>query len=107
MVRDRDSKAGKSSDVMVKMVNGESHGLFILDVEPKEIDIVLILGPVHMQDLRKVMSIAVRGALTGGDVKKHNEGQRKGDSGQPMRRLCRFLPATTGCVLGLRSSFIA
>jgi hypothetical protein len=66
IVRDRDRKSGESSDVMIKMVNGESRGLFILDVEPKEISIVLILGPVHMQDLRKVMGIAVRGSLMGG-----------------------------------------
>ena len=70
IVRDRDRKTGESSDVMIKLVNGESHGLFILDVEPKEINIVLILGPVHMQDLHKVMGIAVRGALTGGGMKK-------------------------------------
>jgi hypothetical protein len=82
IVRDRDRKTGKSSDVMIKLVNGESHGLFILDVEPKEINIVLILGPVHMQDLHKVMGIAVRGALTGGDVKKHKPANERDDSGK-------------------------
>jgi hypothetical protein len=70
LVRDRDNKTGESSDIMVKLVNGESHGLLILDIEPKEISIVLILGPVHMQDLHKVMDIAVRGALTGRSVGK-------------------------------------
>src|ERR1035438_2808691 len=68
MVRDRDRKTGESSDIMVKLVNGESHGLLILDIEPKEISIVLIMGPVHMQDLHKVMGIAVRGSLTGGSL---------------------------------------
>ena len=71
LLRDRDNKTGESSDVMVKLVNGESHGLFILDVEPKEISIVLILGPVHMQDLHKVMGVAIHGDLgVQGDVDK-------------------------------------
>ncbi|MGP8268839.1 MAG: DUF4252 domain-containing protein [Terracidiphilus sp.] len=63
LARDRDTKTGKSSDVMVKLVNGKSGGLFILDVEPKEISIVLILGPIHMQDLGEVLGAAIPGAL--------------------------------------------
>jgi hypothetical protein len=82
IVRDRDRKTGESSDVMVKLVNGQSRGMFILDVEPKEISIVLILGPVHMQDLHRVMGIAIRGALTGGDVKKHVPANEKDDAGK-------------------------
>jgi hypothetical protein len=70
IVRDHDRKTGESSEVMAKLVNGEPHGLFILDVEPKEISIVLILGPVHMQDLHKVMGVAVHGALKGDGVDK-------------------------------------
>jgi hypothetical protein len=65
LVRDRDNKTGESSDVMVKLINGKAVGLFILDVEPKEINIVLILGPVNMHDLHKVLSVAVGGALMG------------------------------------------
>jgi hypothetical protein len=68
LARDRDRKTGESSDVMVKLVNGQSRGLFILDVEPKEVSIVLILGPVHMQDLHKVLGVATRGALKGTDA---------------------------------------
>jgi hypothetical protein len=81
LVRDRDSKTGESSDVMVKLVNGESHGLFILDVERKEVSIVLILGPVHMQDLRKVMDIAVHGALAGDGIKKDIKVKEKTQAG--------------------------
>ena len=81
MVRDRDRKTGESSDIMVKLVNGESHGLLILDIEPKEISIVLIMGPVHMQDLHKVMGIAVRGSLTGqggmGDISRQKVAQAR------------------------------
>jgi hypothetical protein len=66
---------------MVKLVNGESQGLFVLDVERKEVSIVLILGPVHMQDLRKVMDIAVRGALTRDDMKKGTKVKEKNQAG--------------------------
>jgi len=48
------------------LVNGESHGMFILDVEPKELTIVLILGPIKMEDLSKLKGIGGLSAL--GDV---------------------------------------
>jgi hypothetical protein len=54
--------------VMVKLVNGESNGMFILDVEPKEVSIVLILGTIHMDDLGKLKGISGLDAL--GDVSK-------------------------------------
>ena len=53
---------------MMKIVNGETHGMFILDVEPKELSIVLILGPVKMEDLSKLGGIGGLGML--GDVEK-------------------------------------
>jgi hypothetical protein len=45
------------------------------------VSIVLILGPVHMQDLRKVMDIAVRGALTRDDMKKGTKVKEKNQAG--------------------------
>src|ERR1700679_1491893 len=51
LVKERDKKPGETTDRMVKLVNGETHGMFILDVEPKELTIVLVLGPVRMEDL--------------------------------------------------------
>jgi hypothetical protein len=57
MVHERDRKNNESTDVMVKLVNGESHGMFILDVEPKELTIVLILGPMRMEDLAKLNGV--------------------------------------------------
>jgi hypothetical protein len=51
---------------MVKLVNGETHGMFILSAEPKELTIVLILGPVRMEDLGKLHGLSGLGAL--GDV---------------------------------------
>jgi hypothetical protein len=66
MVRERERKTGETTDVMVKLVNGEAHGMFILEVEPKELTIVLILGPIRMEDLGKLKGMAGLGAL--GDV---------------------------------------
>jgi hypothetical protein len=37
--------------------------MFILSVEPKELTIVLILGPVRMEDLGKLKGIGGLGAL--------------------------------------------
>jgi hypothetical protein len=63
LVRERDRKSGESTDVMVKLVNGESHGMFILTVEPRELTIVLILGPIRMEDLGKLRGIGGLGTL--------------------------------------------
>lgn len=68
IVRERDKRSGESTDVMVKLVNGETHGMFILDVEPKELSIVLILGPVKMEDLSRLGGIGGLGML--GDIQK-------------------------------------
>ncbi len=79
LVRDRDTKTGESSNVMVKLVNGQSGGLFVLDVEPKEISIVLILGPIRMDQLGELKGLSGLGAL--GDVDKntkHEDKTRKG-----------------------------
>lgn len=66
IVRERERKSGETTDVMVKLVNGESHGMFILTVEPKELAVVLILGPVRMEDLSKLKGLGGLGAL--GDI---------------------------------------
>jgi hypothetical protein len=68
VVRERERKTGETTDVMVKLVNGEPHGMFILSVEPKELTIVLILGPIRMEDLGKLKGIAGLSVL--GDVEK-------------------------------------
>jgi hypothetical protein len=79
MVRERDRKTGETTDVMVKLVNGETHGMFILEVEPKELTIVLILGPVRMEDLGKLKGIGGLGAL--GDVEKGTKDKEKDKKG--------------------------
>lgn len=80
LVRERDRKSGETTDVMVKLVNGETHGMFILEAAPKELTIVLILGPVRMEDLGKLKGIGGLGAL--GDVQKigHKDKDKKGGS---------------------------
>jgi hypothetical protein len=75
MVRERERKTGETTDVMVKLVNGETHGMFILTVEPKELTIVLILGPIRMDELGKLKGIGGLGAL--GDVAKNGNGKDK------------------------------
>jgi len=65
MVRERERKTGESTDVMVKLVNGESRGLMVLSAEPKELAVVLILGPIRMDDLGKVMGMTGVGGMIG------------------------------------------
>jgi hypothetical protein len=65
MVRERERKTGESTDIMMKMVNGESRGMFILSAEPKELSIVLILGPIRMDELSKIGGIAGVGGMMG------------------------------------------
>ena len=75
IVRERERKTGETTDVMVKLVNGETHGMFILSAEPKELTIVLILGPIRMEDLGKLKGIGGLSAL--GDVEKGARGKEK------------------------------
>jgi hypothetical protein len=75
VVHERDKKSGEISDVMMKVVNGETRGMFILDAEPKELNIVLILGPVNLEDLHKLSGIGGLGAL--GDIASESHGKSK------------------------------
>jgi hypothetical protein len=75
MVRERERKTGETTDVLVKLVNGEPHGMFILTAEPKELTIVLILGPIRLDQLGELNGIAGLGAL--GDVTKNANGKDK------------------------------
>jgi hypothetical protein len=79
IVRERDKRSGESTDVMMKIVNGETHGMFILDVEPKELSIVLILGPVKMEDLHKLSGLGGLGSLGDIDTGSHGKNKEKFD----------------------------
>jgi hypothetical protein len=63
LVREREKKTGESTDVMVKLVNGEQHGMFILSAEPKELCVVLILGPIRMDQLGALKGLGGLGQL--------------------------------------------
>jgi hypothetical protein len=77
IVRERERRTGETTDVMVKMVNGETHGMFILNAEPKELSIVLILGPVRMEDLGKLSGLGGLGALGAIDAAPHAKDKDK------------------------------
>jgi hypothetical protein len=77
IVRARERRTGETTDVMVKMVNGETHGMFILNAEPKELSIVLILGPVRMEDLGKLRGLGGLGALGAIDAAPHGKDKDK------------------------------
>lgn len=63
IVHERDIKSGETTDVMMKMVNGETQGMFVLSAEPKELSIVLILGPIRMDELGALKGLGGLGAL--------------------------------------------
>lgn len=78
MVHERETKNHETTDVLMKMVNGEPHGLFVFTAEPKELTIVMILGPIKMEDLHKLHGIGGLGAL--GGIEKNKPKGGKGDS---------------------------
>lgn len=81
IVRERERKSGETTDVMVKLVNGEPQGMFILEAEPKELTIVLILGPIHMDDLAKLSGVAgLAGPLGPLSGVQHTPKGKKGDT---------------------------
>jgi len=61
----RERERGESTDIMMKMINGEPRGLFILSAERKELSVVLILGPIRMDDLSKIQGVAGLGGIIG------------------------------------------
>lgn len=63
VVHEHERRSGETSDILVKVVNGENRGLFICSAEPREISIVLILGPIRVEDLGKLHGLAGLGAL--------------------------------------------
>jgi hypothetical protein len=54
MVHERSKGAAEGTDVYLKLVNGQVQGLFVLDAEPKELSLVLILGPIDMDKISKL-----------------------------------------------------
>ena len=77
MVHVRESKGGESTEVMMKMVNGEPHGIFVLDAEAKELTIVLILGPIRMDQLSELKGLSGLSKL--GDIENDKHPKDKTD----------------------------
>jgi hypothetical protein len=77
MVHEHSRKGGENTDVMMKLVNGETRGMLVFDAEPKELTIVLILGPIRMEDLGKLKGIAGLGDL--GEIAKSADGKDKSE----------------------------
>jgi hypothetical protein len=85
MVHVRESKGAENTDVMMKMVNGEPQGIFVLDAEAKELTIVLILGPIRLDQLSELKGLNGLGAL--GDIdadgNKHKAEKAKDKTNKP------------------------
>ena len=77
LVHVRENKGAEITDVLMKQVNGETKGMFILSAEPKELSIVLILGPIRMDQLGMLKGLGGLGAL--GNVEKDKPSKHKGD----------------------------
>jgi Domain of unknown function (DUF4252) len=65
IVSDREKKSGETTYIMVKTVNGQNDGMFIFSAEPKELSIVLILGPINLDQLGELKGLGGLGALAG------------------------------------------
>ena len=76
IVHTREHKGTETTDVMMKQVNGETRGMFVLTAEPKELTIVLILGPIHMDQLGMLKGLGGLGSLSA--VEKKAKTQLKG-----------------------------
>jgi len=75
IVHSRERNTGETTDVLLKMVNGETHGMFVLSAEPRELAIVLILGPVRMEDLGRLKGLGGLGVL--GDIESNPKAKEK------------------------------
>jgi len=54
MVHERTKGQAEGTDVYVKLVGGQMQGLFVLDAEDKELSLVLILGPIDVDQISKL-----------------------------------------------------
>jgi hypothetical protein len=54
MVKVRSKKGEGDTDVYIKMVGNEVKGMFVLDAEPKELDMVYISGSIRPEDLKQL-----------------------------------------------------
>lgn len=81
IVHEHERNGGETTDILVKQVNGETRGMFILAAEPRELTIVLILGPIRMDQLGELSGLGGLGSL--GDIEKqsHKDKDKTKDKG--------------------------
>ena len=75
IVHEHERRSGETTDILMRVINGENKGMFILNAEPRELSIVLILGPIRVEDLGKLHGIAGLGALA--EVEKDSHVKEK------------------------------
>jgi hypothetical protein len=71
IVHEHERRSGETTDILVKVVNGENKGMFILSAEPRELAIVLILGPIRVEDLGRLHGLAGLSALAEVEKEPH------------------------------------
>ncbi len=54
MVRERSRNGGAGTDIYMKIVDGKMQGMFVLDAESKELDMVYIAGTLDPSELSKL-----------------------------------------------------
>ncbi len=75
MVHERERNGVESTDVLMKLVNGEPHGIFVLAAGPNELTIVLILGPIRLDQLSELKGLSGLSEL--GNIGKDKDGKDK------------------------------
>ncbi|MHB1793758.1 MAG: DUF4252 domain-containing protein [Acidobacteriaceae bacterium] len=78
MVKVRSRKGEGDTDIYVKMVHNEVQGMFILDAEPKELDMVYISGSIRPEDLKDLSgNFGIPNINTGKGTSKESSGGSK------------------------------
>jgi len=84
IVHTSERKGAETTDVLIKQVNGATRGMFILTAEPKELTIVLILGPIRMDQLGELGGLSGLGNVLGptGPMSGVQHAQHSNSTGQ-------------------------
>lgn len=77
MVREHSSKGEGDSDIYFKIVNNEVQGIFVLDAELEELEMVYISGTIRPEDLKKLSG---NFGIPDIDLDKNDSQDSKGDS---------------------------
>ena len=78
MVKVRSRKGEGDTDIYVKMVHNEVQGMFVLDAEPKELDMVYISGSILPEDLKDLSgNFGIPNINTGKGASKESSGGSK------------------------------